>query len=78
MSKRSKRMQSLTSQLQRSMARKGEVEDMIAAELSAVSAKLTEELEAERERSDDLSSLLKQVKNSSFWYRIILFGILFY
>jgi hypothetical protein len=61
MSKRSKRMQSLTSQLQRSMARKGEVEDMIAAELAAVSSKLNEEMEAERERSDDLSSLLKQV-----------------
>jgi hypothetical protein len=51
----------LTSQLQRSMARKGEVEDMIAAELAAVSSKLNEEMEAERERSDDLSSLLKQV-----------------
>lgn len=61
MNARSKRMATLTSRLQRSIARKTEVEDMIASELQDVAEKLSEELTAEQERRADLDSLLQQV-----------------
>jgi hypothetical protein len=62
MSARSQRMAALTSRLQRSMARKFEVEDMVAAELAEVASKLDEELAAEQQRRSDLDGLLRQVK----------------